>query len=214
MTFKQLIAACLIETCINATKQYWEKPIDIKYKPNISKEKYDAVKLIFNNSTGVNGATKEYVCKVLGTIFNIPEIANLAGVNANPTYIPFTVLQVINNSGLSNYISIGDCYIVTDGPNKYVLTKSGFTHDEFNYNQNFTPASEEQIIKCINTLNEKQWKTIRTHNIFSPVIDAAEGQEIEFESKSGIQQIEKPEITPVVVAQPIQTPPNDDLVPF
>lgn len=112
--------------------------------------------------------------KIYAALFDSPEL-NM------PTMIPLeTFCVVVMDSDKSGHgYGVGEPVIVTFAANRICLHTDGcVNHWSFHLSDKPRLATDEEIQICIESLTDKQWYTIRCHEFFKPVMDAAMAQAV------------------------------------
>lgn len=174
-TVTGLIKRHLIKVCKEKT-QLMRDRIDLKQKKQFSNKKIDAAVACLRNSFTPEGTIS--LLGALSALFDAPELRRtifdleLLGVvvlEKNPNQIPYStdVPWIISRTGAQNR-----CFY-TDGHGD-VGYAFGIEHDP-------RPATDEEIVQCIENLTEKQWSAVLNPSspLFVPIIKDALANEVE-----------------------------------
>lgn len=206
-TFKELIASSLLASCQETTILMSNKLKDSEKLAKENEEKYKRYKEawdIIRGQWAVDAARVMF--RAMAKLTNDPLMFKFAESQevdiSSVAYDPFTVLFLQHKS--SNFVKTltnNKPYIVVNGKELKLLSDIG------SYNDNslkvgiekgwYRLATPGEIQQCITELNDAQWKTIMTDDLFASIVNEAlntpvklgEGDQINIES-------DEPEIEP------------------
>lgn len=183
VTVKQLIADQLKVTCKAVTGKLREKEDKKNKKRKFSREEVLDVEAC-HRAIGWDEAKVAHIMKAFSILLGAPELK--AGTAIKPEV--FSVIVLGHNASGSPF-TVGEPFIATQRNTEvsyYCLALTGEpTRFVFNAPDRPRFATDEEIDKCIDNLNDAQWYSIKTNAVFVPILDAAFSRSISVESVSG-----------------------------
>lgn len=170
LTVKQVIASTLLRICREATNKV--RPKEDAKPRKYSQEQVDNIHELFKQiGWSTDKATVQM--KIYAALCDAPELAT-------PTMIPLELwcVVVFGNSEGNGY-QVGDPWIVSSAKSQWCLAEDGCVNNwAFHATHKPRLATDEEIQLCIESLTDKQWTTIHTHEIFRPIMEAAMAQAV------------------------------------
>lgn len=170
LTVKQVIGATLAKICRDATNKVRPKPDTTERK--FSQDQVNAIHTLLK-SMGWSPERATTQMAVYEILLGAPELKV-------PTNLPlelFCVVVLDSDAGGHSY-PLRWPLIITNVSNRTCLHTDGGSHWAFNIADKPRLATDEEIKVCIEELTDSQWRTIHTHDIFKPVMEAAMAQAV------------------------------------
>lgn len=170
LTVRQVIASTLLRFCREATNKV--RPKEDAKPRKYSQEQVDEIHDLFKQ-IGWSTEKATVQMKIYAALCDAPELAM-------PTMIPLELwcVVVFGNSEGHGY-QVGDPCIVSSAKSQWCLAADGCVNNwAFHATHKPRLATDEEIQLCINCLTEAQWRTIHTHEIFRPIMEAAMAQAV------------------------------------
>lgn len=183
MKFKDILKAQLLAACeeVTSNARYMEKN-RVETKPKYSKEEIEQIDNLMQG-LGLGGAARNNWFVIFATLLKAPELAK-DSVLEGSYYEPFTVFVPEGGSWITEFRN--KPWIITNGKNRFYLHHTGSTtgHSNADKENKVRLATPQEVVDCINNLNDSQWKTIMSDDLFRPVVNAALEQEVSIDENS------------------------------
>lgn len=176
-TIKDLIKSELVRTCYEVTRKLREKDEKKEKKRKFSREEQTEMENKLK-TIGWTGSTAQNILELFAILLDAPELKAGAMI---PRELFSVVVLEDKNSG--HGYALNSPYIVTDPKKNYLLCVSGgVTSWAFGQSDKPRFATDSEIESCIESLSEQQWKTIKTHDIFKPIMEPVMNLSVSVES--------------------------------
>lgn len=178
ITIKELLKAELLKVCSGITKKLRDKDEKKDKKRKFTREQQAEIENKLK-MVGWNGVNLQHVLDVLSIVSEAPELK--AG-----SMIPrdlFAVVVLEANTAQNHAYVLNVPLISTSEKTSHLLHNDGVTGNwQYQISDKPRLATDKEVKACINSLNDKQWKTIMTHEVFKPVMDAVMNKAVSIDS--------------------------------
>jgi hypothetical protein len=177
-TIRDVIKMELIKTCKEVTARLREKDEKKDKKRKFSREDVQKIEILYT----ALGWKNEFLSKMMeaaSILHDAPELKQGGMINMEL----FCVFVLGKTTGTHAY-NVNEPLIHTaSGKNVFGALHVDATVNNWSFVGADLPryATDEEVEKCINSLNQNQWNSILTHDIFKPIIEAAMSKSVEIE---------------------------------
>ena len=185
-TFKELVAQQLL-TVLEDTTAPQRKVSVAKPKIRVTKFPHDKLQVLYNEMRGdISENYIRAILQIIGVAFEDEDLVKYAkeGIKAESSRVRATfpiysvIILTFNTSSHSYPLNTPIIYLHTNG---YCLNPDGRTDKSTMRDEKLDTikiATKEQVIQCVSTLTDAQWKTILSNDLFLSIREKAMNIEV------------------------------------